>query len=358
MMKRLAPHVSSVKVSPALAIHAVAAVKRSRHVLAEEDDDEHRPSPPKRGAATLQRTADKPLQRTADKPLQRTAAKPLKRTAAKPLKRAFAAMPSCMLPPPPDVVDNRFIASLKTFQDGEVAGKALIAEQHARARAGRMPGVTDLSVSTMTMHISLRLASGGTSCIGTHMMKEHLALERVREYSERTIGCVPTLSQKLFNGNPILQIENPKDSGYNNLAIQVSETLSIHLVGAKTLDQFLGLAEYCRGLIQAIKGEKVMLVDFKCGMINSNFMNGNVPVDRKKLMGRLRSPALQVLMDTDVHAAVRYKLYVDSVASTEYPLVFVFANGKVTIQAKNFDMLAAAHEHVLGHISAMMGLTG
>jgi hypothetical protein len=265
-------------------------------------------------------------------------------------------MPSIMPAPSADSCRNSFLQASLAFNAAEGSGAPAIREQTRRFRADAFPGLTDVSVSTITFDFVLHLVSGGTSCMASHMMAELLALGRVVAYNQRALGRQPALSDKTFNNNPILKLDNDGDDEYNNISIQASDRMTIHIAGARTFEQFLGLAEYCRGLVEAIKDEPVELGVFKCDMINSNFKIGDghkAEVNRNALAARLRHPACEIIIDAEEHAAVRYRLALPTVSSTDYPKVFVFRNGKITIQAKNFDIVAAAHKHVLTELKAL-----
>ena len=276
--------------------------------------------------------------------------------SAKARRTEAGRMPSFMPEPSADWCRNSFLKASLAFKAAEGSGAPAIREQTRRFRAGAFPGLTDVSVSTITFDFVLHLVSGGTSCMASHMMAELLALGRVVAYNQRALGRQPMLSDKTFNNNPILKLDNGGDDDYNNISIQASDRMTILLAGARTFEQFLGLAEYCRGLVEAIKDEPVELGTFKCDMINSNFKIGDgykAEVNRAVFAARLRHPACEIIIDSDDHAAVRYRLAVPTVASTDYPKIMVFRNGKITIQGKNFDMVAAAHKHVLTELKAL-----
>lgn len=260
-----------------------------------------------------------------------------------------------------DKVRPDFEAHDALFQEIEVAGRTAISDRGDRYRASCFTGLTELGVSTITFDVSMGLKNGNTSYIGVHLIKEILASEKVIRYNEDTLGRQPELSEKLFNGNPFLKLNKVCDDDSNNISFMLSENLSVLVAGSRSLAQFKGLAEYCRGFYQAIREEEVVLHDFKCNMINSNFKietnNSDDPIiDREALRDRLKGPAIDVKLD-DKHAGVRYILMTKSVSSGDYPKIMVFRNGKVTIQAKNFRLLDEAHGHVLGELAALLGRT-
>jgi hypothetical protein len=269
-------------------------------------------------------------------------------------QRPEAECGGLLLPPsPPDVCRDSFIKANLAFDKRGIAG---VDAQMSAFRASGFGGTTDASV-TMTFRFDVHLVSSGERiCPSSLRMAEHLELEQVRLYNERTLGRTPVLRPP-----STLRLEGPEGGERYSISIALSRN-SVVITGVRTFAQFLGLAEYCRGLFEAIRGERVELGGFKCDKVFSTFavmgnMNGKkgarrIKVDANALVARLVHPACNVRIVND--DAVTYRLSDPSVAPEDYPTVTVLAQGETMIEADDFATLAEAHQHVLGELVGLL----
>jgi hypothetical protein len=273
-------------------------------------------------------------------------------------------MPLPPLPPPsPDVVDVAFQRAVVEFEEAERA-----AWVHIKARAAQMqamgfaiaataegPGIPE--VTTITLHIAMRMKEddGLEPWVDQHLLESLLQLPDVKKYNDATIGRQPLLEETSFNGCAIMSLRQDKAAGNNSISIKVFKNMTMHITGPKTLSCFCGIAEYSRGLTEQFKrGEAVVIESFHTDLINTSF-NLGTHVDLQRLARRLLDDAnsslsvratADVKLKTDVHAGVRYRLFIQSVESSLWPSVTVFERGPVLIGAKRFDVLAEAYDHI------------
>lgn len=170
------------------------------------------------------------------------------------------------------------------------------------------------------------------------------------EYNQRTIERQPVLPTCRFGADqqPQLLLSQDKEMGNNSYIVKTLSTLGLYIAGTKTLNEMLAIAGWGRGLVQEMKKNvgHVTVAGVDCVLIVATFGVGR-EVSRESLDARLRNDPTRVIsvdFNTNVHAAVRYKLFVEGSQSS--PDIKVFACGKVLINTNKYELLAAAFEHV------------
>jgi len=266
------------------------------------------------------------------------------------------------LPPLPPPADDRMSEVFKSKMEATTAAEAAFEAgvcgriQSLRNDNGPLAGIGSERVTTISLDVKWGTDNGQQSYVDAHLIPDMMKDERIQAYNIATVGCTPTVGDVDFNEAKILTLNQDKPpkgapaNEFNSISTKWFANCGWQMTGPKSFKQFLGFAEYNRGLAQAIKQLPIKLLSFNIEMINFVFSFGNgVEVNRMQLRDYLKcndDAVLNVRYDTKVHAAVIYTLSNLESDSSTFPTVMVFFSGFVIIIAKNFKVLLQAFEHV------------
>jgi hypothetical protein len=304
---------------------------------------------------TARTEASKRGSRRRSKVLDKVETKKKSRKGGKDVAK-YATFPP-MPPPADDRMSEGFKSKMAATTAAEAAAEAGIRGliQALRDGNGPLAGICSERVTTIALDVKWGTDNGQQSYVDAHLIPDMVNEERIQAYSMAAIGCLPTVGVNDFNEGKILTLHQdkaPKGSPaneFNSISTKWFANCGWHMTGPKSFNQFLGFAEYNRGLAQAMKQMPIKLLSFNIEMINFCFSFGDgVEVNRMQLRDNLKSDnaTCNVKFDTDVHAAVIYTLSNLESDSSTFPTVMVFFLGYVIIIAKNFNVLLQAFEHV------------
>ena len=253
-------------------------------------------------------------------------------------------------------------ANFKTESADVKAAASASCGDVARMLAGGGPilrGATHV-VNTVGFDIQLALAvrgSGSPKVLDVEVLDELMQKPEVVEYNRRVLGWQPVVQPLRFNDSKGLLIGGKGWLSKNKVHAKLFKTLKVQIAGPQSGDELLGVAEYLRGLVQAIMGLAIKLDSISLHNINSA-LKLSTKLNRAVLSARL----LALLEDdewTDGRTVVHYEvdfrpkgkkayagvkmfLAANDASEAKMPTLLFFACGYVMIMSRSHEVLLEA----------------
>jgi hypothetical protein len=228
----------------------------------------------------------------------------------------------------------------------------------------KMPGAAH-SVNTVGCDIQLvptdrTVRASALATIDIEVLQTLLELPAVVRYNEAVLGWQPAVQLRRFNDSKGVQISDHGQLSENRIHAKFFKTMKIQVAGPKTAAEFLGVAEYLRGLVAAMLQRGVMLETMSIHNINSGIRLG-MRLDRQLLTGqllRLEEPWRfhDVRHDNveynplgkKAYAGIKMRIVLESSTGKQpkVPKALMFQSGYVMIMACSYDVMHAAVRYI------------
>ena len=208
-----------------------------------------------------------------------------------------------------------------------------------------LPMSHEIRVVTITIDCALR-----GEPIGDDEIRARLRDADVIAFSEARVGRQPELGSTRFQNAVVLRITDRAPS--NNKACNVFHSRPLlHITGCTAVDEFRGVAEYYRGLLQQVARSEYLVSSFKINLINTEFRLGffvNMTRALELLSGTppeadVSGVILRPTHDRRVHAAIKLRY---PTSSLERAVIMVFRRGSVIILAQSGGAVHDAYRFV------------
>ncbi len=245
----------------------------------------------------------------------------------------------------------------KSYDDGCGAIDAILKDPRVLRD---LPGAA-VTINTVGYDIQLEPAvrTSSAAFIDIEVLQELLEKPEAVAYSGRVLGWQPSVCDKRFNDSKGVTIAESGLLSKNKIHAKFFKTMKIQVAGPKSTAEFLGVAEYLRGLVQAVLGYAVKLDSLKLHNINGG-LNLGMKLDRQVLTDQLlalmedgewqrRNVRHQSVefnpFGDEAYAGIKMRLLVETGSGRgvdKSPMVLMFQSGYVMIMASSFRVLRHA----------------